>query len=557
MNSFETITWPRVGRSWFVLCALAVSLFLLTLLGPLDRSLAAQPNFVIIQTDDQNAATVRAKLRGAVGGFQPVMPHAMRQIVGKGTEFRNYYAATPVCSPSRASLLSGQYPWNDGVEGNVGRSGGWTGWQNHAIFRRNLATTLHANGYYTAHIGKFTNGYYDTAHGRVETTVPPGWDSWITTSYVRGTHYYGYRLNVDGTATGTIGNPLYKQDGPGIDPPSCALRQPEDFWPNGDCLYSNDVFTMAAVRQIRRSGSVPFFIQLDYQAPHGDVAGPRGPQPATRNLRIAAGTSLPRSGSFNEADFSDKPALIRAYAPQQLGPNQLRRARYTYRRYVESLRSVDDGIGAILRALRSTNKLRSTYVFLLSDHGLFLGDHRFDWGKFLPYEDSSSPFMAVRGPGVTRGAVSREVVGNIDVAPTVMRLAGAQPKYQLDGRPLGRFWRDSNRRTTRPFAITINSGQVSESSASSSAADQGASASAHAPPLRYRGFRVGPYKYIRYARGGEELYDLSVDPDELNNRIGAPRYATVRAYMRNNLKRVTRCEGSACRKNLPRPPLPG
>jgi arylsulfatase A-like enzyme len=153
--------------------------------------------------------------------------------------------------------------------------------------------------------------------------------------------------------------------------------------------------------------------------------------------------------------------------------------------------------------------------------------------------------------------VSREVVGNIDVAPTVMRLAGAQPKYQLDGRPLGRFWRDSNRRTTRPFAITINSGQVSESSASSSAADQGASASAHAPPLRYRGFRVGPYKYIRYARGGEELYDLSVDPDELNNRIGAPRYATVRAYMRNNLKRVTRCEGSACRKNLPRPPLPG
>jgi arylsulfatase A-like enzyme len=557
MISFKTFTWPRAGRSWLVLGALAIAAFLLTLLAPIDRTLAARPNFVIIQTDDQNAETVRAKLRGAVGGFQPVMPHAMKQIVGKGTEFRNYYAATPVCSPSRASLLSGQYPWNNGVEGNVGPSGGWTGWQNHAIFRHNLATTLHDNGYYTAHIGKFTNGYYDGANSRIETTVPPGWDSWITTSYVRGTHFYGYNLNVDGHATGTIGNPLYKQDGPGIDPPSCALRQPEDFWPNGDCLYSSDVFTMAAVRQIRRSGSVPFFIQLDYQAPHGDVAGPRGPQPATRNLRIASDTPLPRSGSFNEADFSDKPALIRAYAPRQMGPNQIERTRNTYRRYVESLRSVDDGIGAILRTLRATSKLRDTYVFLLSDHGLFLGDHRFDWGKFLPYEDAASPFMAVRGPGVARGAVSREVTGNIDVAATIMRLAKARPDYEVDGRSLKPFWRDPNKRTSRPFAITINSGQVNESSASSSAADQGASASAHAPPLRYRGFRVGPYKYIRYARGGEELYNLLFDPNELNNRINAPAYAAVRAYMRANLNKVTKCEGSACRKNLPAVPTPG
>ena len=544
--SIKTNSRFSAGRTWLSLFALAAAAFLLSLLAPIDRSLAARPNFVVIQTDDQNARTVRAKLRGEVGGFQRVMPHALRQIVRKGTEFRNYYASSPVCSPSRASLLSGQYAWNSGIEGNTGPNGGWSGWRNHRIYRQNLATTLQDAGYRTAHIGKFTNGNYHKPNGRVESRVPPGWDNWITPSFVRGTHFYGYRLNVNGQVTDPIGNPFYGQDGPGIDPPSCALRDPVDFWPNGSCHYSGDVFAMAAVRQIRRSQNEPFFIQVDFQAPHGDVAGPRGPQPATRSLRIASNTPLPRPPSFNEGDFSDKPALIRAYAPRQMGPRQLSRLSSSYRRYVESLRSLDDGIGAILRELRSTGKLRNTYVFLLSDHGLFLGEHRFDWGKFLPYEDSASPFMAVRGPGVPRGSINREVTGNIDVPVTIMRLAKAEPNYEVDGRSLKPYWKRPGQRSNRAMAITINSGQAGE-----------ASASAQAPALRYRGFRVRQYKYIRYYRGGEELYDLGVDPEELKNRIDSPRYGAVRAYMRANLKRVTNCAGPACRVPLARPPEPG
>lgn len=514
------------------------------LFAPFDRALAARPNFVVIQTDDQNAATVRAKMRGQVGGFQRVMPHSLRQIVRKGTEFRNYYASSPVCSPSRASLLSGQYPWNHGIEGNRGSSGGWTGWLNHPIYRQNLASAMQGAGYVTTHIGKFTNGYYDTARGDVETRLPGGWDNWFTTSYVRGTHFYGYRLNVNGTATNTIGSLGYGQNGPGIDPPSCAMADPANYWPNGPCTYSGDVFTAAAVRQIRRSEGQPFFIQLDYQAPHGDVAGARGPQPATRSLGSASATKLPRPASFNELDFSDKPPLIRAHAPNQMNKAEIDRLATSYRSYLESLHSVDDGVGAILRSLRKTGQLQNTYVFLLSDHGLFLGEHRFDWGKFLPYEDSSSPFMAVRGPGVTRAAVSREVTGNIDVPATIMKIAGASPSYPVDGRSLKPFWQQPGLRTNRPMAITINSGHVSDH----------ASVSARAPALRYRGFRVGPYKYIRYGRGGEELYDLSIDPDELKNRIDSRRYGKVADWMRSHLGEVTRCSGAACRSELPAPP---
>lgn len=533
---------PSAAAAIVLLAAAVVFLVL-----PAERALAARPNFVIIQTDDQNAATVRARLRGQVGGFQRVMPHSLRQIVRKGTEFRNYYATSPVCSPSRASLLSGQYPWNSGIQGNAGPDGGWTGWQNHSIYRHNLATTLRAAGYRTAHVGKFTNGYYDQTLGRTESVVPPGWSNWFTTSYVRGTHFYGYQVNLNGFVFGPIGDPDYRQDGPGIDPASCSLRRIAEFWPTGSCLYSGDVFTAQAVRVIRQDRNRPFFLQVDYQAPHGDVAGPRGPQPATRNLRTASRTPLPRPPGFNEHNFRDKPALIRSYAPRKMGRRDLRRLSHSYRRYVESLRSVDDGVGSILRALRNSGKLRNTYVFLLSDHGLFLGEHRFDWGKFLPYEDSSSPFMAVRGPKVRRGSVSREVTGNIDVPVTIMRLAGVRPDYPMDGRSLAGFWRHPNRRTRRAMAITIHSGQVSESSAS---------ASAHAPALRYDGFRVGQYKYIRYRRGGEELYDLAVDPHELYNRIDARRYAPVAAYMRSHLYQVVGCQGSACRTALPKPPRP-
>jgi arylsulfatase A-like enzyme len=528
------------------LAAAFIAALVLVLLGPADRSLAARPNFVVIQTDDQSAATVRARMKGETGGFRKVMPNAVRQLLGRGTEFTNYYASSPVCSPSRASLLSGQYPWNSGIESNEGPNGGWEGWQNHGVYRRNLATTLNDAGYRTAHIGKFTNGYFDRARGQVETRVPPGWTTWFTPSYVRGTHYYGYRLNRNGVATGPIGDPDYRQNGPGIDPATCSPRRLQEIWPLGRCTYSSDVYTATAIREIRADRSRPFYIHLSYQASHGDVAGPRGPQPATRHIGAASRTPLPRPRSFNERDLSDKPALIQSLTSSPLNRGQIGRLRQSFRRYIESLRSADDGIGAIFRALRGAGELRNTYVFLLSDHGLFLGEHRYDWGKFLPYEASSSPLMAVRGPGVRGGESSGEVVGNVDVPVTIMRLAGATPDYGVDGRSLRGFWRDTDSRSRRPMPIVIDSEQVPEA----------ASVSARSPALRYRGYRVGPYKYIRYDRGGEELYDLSKDPDELENRVDSPGYAEVLTYMRSHLNEVTGCQAAGCRAELPALPAP-
>lgn len=199
-------------------------------------------------------------------------------------------------------------------------------------------------------------------------------------------------------------------------------------------------------------------------------------------------------------------------------------------------------------------------MFVLSDHGVYFGEHRFSRAKFLPYDAAARVAMAVRGPGIPAGTKVREVVGNIDVPATVLRLAGIQARYEVDGRPLGRFWRNPGERTRRPYEISLfvdtdDPGAGAGRDRRSEPPDD-AAASARAPAVNYRGFRVGPYKYVRYRNGARELYDLERDPWELRNRIDSARYADVRSYMARHLREVLDCQGESCRRELPPWPAP-
>ena len=349
-----------------------------------DPSRAARPNIIVIQTDDQSARTVKANIRGKDGKFTKVMPHTVRQLFNSGTEFRNYYATAPVCSPSRASLLTGQYPHSHGLTGNDGARGGWQGLKNLPLYNQNVVASLDRSGYRTAHFGKLINGYYDNERGRVDTAVPPGWDRWFTTAFLPGTTYYDYQVNNDGFAAGPFGNPNYRSRGSGIDSRKCteeSLVKP----PRGvKCTYLTDVMTRAVVKEIRNNRRRPLYIQVDYQAPHGDVVAPKGPQPATRHLGTASRTQLPQRANFNEFDISDKSELIQSYSANPLGGGKISKLTKSYRKTLESLRSVDDGVGAIIKTLRRTGELNNTYIFYMSDHGYFLGEHRLDVAKFLP-----------------------------------------------------------------------------------------------------------------------------------------------------------------------------
>jgi len=502
---------------------------------------AARPNIIIIQTDDQNGSTVRSQYRGDNGRNHLTMPNTVREIFNGGTEFSNYYATAPVCSPSRASLLTGQYPHTNKLFGNEGQRGGWEGFQAQSTYSENVPVSLSAAGYRTLHVGKFMNGYYDEVNDRVDTTVPPGWDRWFTTAFLPGTKYYGYEVSDNGTAAGPFGNPNYKSNGPGIDSKKCSTKRLLNPPAGITCNYLPDVMTRQAVKEIKRAAGSPFYLQVDYQAPHGDVKAPEGPQPATRHMGSASRTPLPRPKDFNEADISDKPVQIRKVAKNRLSRTDIKRLSKSYRLYLESLRSVDDGVGAIFDTLRKTGQLDNTYVFYLSDHGFFLGEHRFDFAKFMPYDASAKVAMAVRGPGVKKGKVSPEVTGNIDIGATTMALAGANPPYDPDGRSLKPYWKDSGLRSRRGVEISL---QVR-------AKASGATTSAKAPVLNYDGLRVGPYKFIDYELGEDELYDLSRDPFELRNKIDKANYAAVQQYMEDNLPKVTDCRGAECRADLP------
>ncbi|MDQ2622165.1 MAG: sulfatase [Actinomycetota bacterium] len=535
------------------------ALFLLALLPAAlllrleSAAAAARPNVVVIQTDDQSANTLRARFRGLNNRIHRAMPNTLDRIARQGTEFTRYYATHPVCSPSRASLLTGQYAHSSGLKKNSGPTGGWEGWQQLPLFNRNMAVDLQRNGYRTIHVGKFTNNY-TLGDGQVETVIPPGWDRWVTASYGGHLYFYGFGMNINGVPAGPFGSMGYDLFNGEKDPPECSAALLTQPTPAIRCDYNTDVYSRHAVAEIEAAGDQPFYLQLDYHAPHGDHRSPAGPEPATRHFDSAFKNRMPKMPGFNEGNINDKPSWLKKIA-EPMKKAESDRVHDRWVKEVESLRAVDDGVGAIMKTLRKTGKLKNTYVIFLSDNGLFHGEHRLSSAKFLPYEPSARVPMMIRGPGIGKGKRSGEIVANIDIAPTILGLTGTRSSDRLDGRSLKPFWKRPGRRTLRPLVLEsyVGPGDL-EGEEKPDPALPGAGISVPAPPQNFTGLRVGDYKYIEYQTGDRELYDLKADPWELNNRARNPRFRPIVRRLSAVLKARKDCRGSDCRKVINRLP---
>ena len=264
-------------RAAAVAAALLALLVLLFALNGADASAArsggaARPSFLVIQTDDQTAQELDSTWITPLGLRARSMPHTFDEIRRRGIAFSRYYVSYPLCCPSRASLLSGRYAHNTKVLGNLPPTGGFTAFQQGPNYRHNIATWLQHSGYRTVHLGKFLNNY---GHSAPETTIPPGWDAWETlTPAGESSFYYGYHLNVDGQIEGAFGDPDYGL-GIGEDDRRCSALPV----PRLSCNYLTDSLTRRAVAQIRLApAGRPFYLQLDYTAPHGDPRPPIGPE---------------------------------------------------------------------------------------------------------------------------------------------------------------------------------------------------------------------------------------------------------------------------------------
>jgi hypothetical protein len=447
----------------------------------------------------------------------------------------------------------------------------------------NLATWLQGAGYRTIHIGKFLNGYGDPPYDD-GTTVPPGWDAWHTVLNADTHHYfYGYLLNNNGHIDGPYGDSgSWDTREYGVrDEFGCPFAPIEGH----PCLYETDLFNWMGREEILTTPpDQPLYLQMDYTAPHGDFRHPAGPEPAPRHFDWFHGKRLPhdRSEGFDEGNVSDKPRFIRE-APH-LTPSDKHTYRIYYDKQLESLRAIDDGVKQLIGTLAETQRLRNTYVIFTSDNGFFFGEHRLLGGKFLAYEPATHLPLLIRGPGIEPGSETGELAANVDIAPTILQLAGVEPDKSIDGRSLVPYLADPELRTRRPvlFESFVETSDVEENGAISGAQPEaplqlraqrrlraherrrprahpqrrgGAGASLLAPPKDYAGIRLGPYKYIAWPTGEKELYDINRDPYELNSLQHVPNFFPIRNFLHRQLKRLLDCVGRQCSEATPLLPL--
>ena len=394
---------PRTRRSVGPALVALASLIVLALAtggpGASAQGNTEPPNIIFIQTDDQTLESFRSE----------VMPNTVKLIGGSGgTIFTNAVVSTPLCCPSRVASLTGQYGHNNGVLSN---NPGYAGLSDPDNV---LPTWLQEAGYVTAHVGKWLHQFERVQ--KPKTKPAPGWDEWYTALEPRA--YYDYTLYVNG------GKVKYG---------------------DADRDQLTDVLTRTSVKLIRKyvPRDKPLFLELDQYAPH---AGPgrtknkclNAPVPSPGDEGLFKNEQLPKPPSFNEEDISDKPSFIKDLP--SLSDKAISSIEKRYRCTLASLAGVDRGVKKIWRVLGQTGERDNTILVFMSDNGFFFGEHRLAKSKFRVYEEAVRVPLAIRVPPALLGgnAVPEvdQAVANIDLAPTLLELAGAESQRVMDGRSL-------------------------------------------------------------------------------------------------------------------------
>jgi arylsulfatase A-like enzyme len=292
-----------------------------------------------------------------------------------------------------------------------------------------------------------------------------------------------------------------------------------------------------------RGPSGPVLAYVNFGAMHHPFAH------ASVDEKKFSGANVPRTPAFNEDDVRDKPSYVRNQP--RLSKKKVSRLDRDYRNGLRSLGRVDRFIADATDLLRRRGELDNTYFVYYTDNGAHFGQHRFEHGKLQPYEEDVNFPLIVRGPGIPRGAVNAELVGNHDVAPTIAEMAGATTPPFVDGRS---FLDLAQNPTTAPWTRTA---VLSERE------DDGRA------PNRWDMLRMkddeGVKVYTRHETGAvrKEYYDLGRDPHQLHNALGeadttypAPSSATL-AHYEDRLDALYGCAGQSCRTAEDAPLLPG
>jgi len=364
------------------------------------KNSSIKANIILILTDDQDKD---------LGSLQ-FMPKVAKYLGGGGATYQNGYSTTPMCCPSRSSLLTGLYAHNHHVYTNNNNCSSQYWQENHE--KKTFSTYLQRAGYRTAYYGKYLNKY--TGHH-----IPPGWDEWQ--GLVKNSRFYNYTINSNGKLK-YHGN-----------------NYQDDYLPD---LITNKTLELISA-SARSSG--PFLAVLSYPGPHG----PEDAAPQYQDMFLNVTTH--HTPAYDFAPNPDKQWILRH--TEKMLPIQRSFTDMLMTKRLQTLQTVDSAVEKIVEKLESTGELRNTYIFYTSDHGYHLGQFGLVKGKAFPFDfDTHVPFF-VRGPGVPPGSIRNQPVLNIDLAPTFLDIAGLPKPPHMDGKSFLPTLTKPNKRFRDAFLI--------------------------------------------------------------------------------------------------------
>jgi arylsulfatase A-like enzyme len=417
---------------------------------------------------------------GFLGGHAQVQTPHLDALAARGVAFTNAHCQAPLCNPSRTSLLTGLRPSTTGVYALD------TWFRDDPRFRDwvTLPQYLARLGYVTLTTGKVFHDAFPPARDRDKGAEVTVW----------GYHgRFGLRPKERLVPTPT---PVPLVDW-GVFP---ARDEEQDDWKVADW----------AIRQLQSPPKQPFFLAVGFRHPHF-------PCYATQKWFDLYPEKTLKMPAVKDDDRADVPRFAwylhwKLPEPRLEWLKQHHQWKPLVRSYLASISFVDSQVGRVVQALADAGLAKKTLVIVCSDHGFHLGEKGIS-GKNTLWERSTRVPLLFVGPGIRAGGKCQRPVELLDIYPTLVDLCGGPPQKRLEGHSLAPLLRDE--RAPRPWpAVTT-----------------------HGP--NNHAVRSERHRYIRYADGSEELYDLQVDAREWTNLAGDPRYAEVKRLLREALPRAS------------------